>query len=117
LRHILSKIPDFHTCKGIPTEETRTQVSAIEIENWFLLLQGKCQNIPAHFLFNMDEMGHQSWADAHSHIVYVPFDHTNPTTPIATQRTGRRITLVAGIGLDGSYLKPLIIIPRKSIEN
>jgi hypothetical protein len=31
-------------------------------------------------------------------------------------RCGKRITLLACIGADGSYMKPLVIIPRKTVD-
>jgi hypothetical protein len=62
----------------------------------------------------MDEMGHQEWADRQDQACYVSSSHSEAQVYFPVPRTGKRITLVACIASDGSYLKLLILIPRKS---
>jgi hypothetical protein len=69
---------------------------------------------PAHFVFSMDEMGHQDWADRTEKTCLVPAYHPTKYVYIPVSRTGKRITQMAAIAADGSVWKPEIIIPRKT---
>jgi hypothetical protein len=95
-------------------EESWTQVTMEQIETHFINLQVRTDGIPAHFIFNVDEMGHSDWADRQNRIVWITSEFGKSTISIPMARSGRRITLVACIALDGSYLKPMFVIPRKS---
>jgi hypothetical protein len=64
----------------------------------------------------MDEMGHQEWADRHNKICYVPSVHSEEHVYVPVSRLGKRIALVASVAADGSYLKPFVIIPRKTVD-
>jgi hypothetical protein len=65
----------------------------------------------------MDEMGHQDWADAHDTICVVPRDIPDDEVFYPVSRTGKRITLIACIAGDGSYIRPCLIIPRKTFDD
>jgi hypothetical protein len=65
----------------------------------------------------MDEMGHQDWADRQDKLCFVPVAHQGDVVYVAVPRTGKRITIVTGIAADGSYVKPLVVIPRKTVDD
>jgi hypothetical protein len=44
-------------------EDHRVAVTPEQIQHFFLEEINPFDGIPAHFLMNMDEMGHQDWAD------------------------------------------------------
>jgi hypothetical protein len=46
--------------------------------------------VPAHFIFNMDEMGHQTWADAREITCFVSSKYEEITIPYPVSRTGQR---------------------------
>jgi hypothetical protein len=69
-----------------------------------------------HFVINMDEMGHQDWADRQTKTWYVSSEVKENYVYVPVSRTGRRITLVACIAADGSSIKALVIIPRKTVD-
>jgi hypothetical protein len=117
LHHVLSKLDRFTTVVAHPMEEKRIYVTDEAIIQYFCLFSQLLNGVPAHFIFNMDEMGHQEFADANDKIVFVLIDYPDRSIPYPVPRTGRRITLVAAIGLDGSYLWPMIIVPRKTIDD
>jgi hypothetical protein len=117
IHHILSKLDRFKTVVAHPMEESRVQVTTEQIIQYLCFLAQQLNGVPAHFIFNMDEMGHQEFADANDKIVFVPIEYTGNSISYPVSRTGRRITLVAAIGLDGSYLRPMIIVPRKTIDD
>jgi hypothetical protein len=72
--------------------------------------------VPTHFVFNMDEMGHQDWADRTEKTCLVLADHPTKQFNVPVSWTGKRITLMTAIAADGSVLKPEIIIPRKIVD-
>jgi hypothetical protein len=69
-----------------------------------------------HFVFNMDEMGHQDWADRRIKTCYVSLEVKENQVYVPVSCAGKRITLVACIAANGSYLKPMIVIPRKTVD-
>jgi hypothetical protein len=116
MRHILARVTEIKRVTAIPMDDKRVAVSIEAIRDHFARLCATVSGAPAHFVFNMDEMGHQTWADAPNKKCYVPTTHPGHEVPYPVPRTGKRITLVACVAADGSFLKPTIIIPRKTID-
>jgi hypothetical protein len=98
-------------------EERRLQVAHEDVEAYFGRLDEALQDVPAHFVYNMDEMGHQEWADRPEKVCYVPTSHPQAHAYFPVPRTGKRITLVACVAANGSFLKPLIVVPRKTDDS
>lgn len=72
--------------------------------------------IPSYFVFNVDEEGHDEYVDAKKkELLVVPKDNTQ-TLYYPVKRRDDHTTFVACIAADGSYLKPLIVVKRKTIE-
>jgi hypothetical protein len=72
--------------------------------------------VPAHFVFNMGEMGHQDSADRRIKTCYVSSKVKENQVYVPVSRAGKRITLVACIAANGSSLKPMIVIPRNTVN-
>jgi hypothetical protein len=64
----------------------------------------------------MDEMGHQEYADAKPKTCVVP-SHVEAKSHYSVSRRGKRITLIACVSADGSYVTPALIIPRATYED
>jgi hypothetical protein len=59
LWHLLGRDAQIRTCHGIPIEEPRLNVTP-EADMAFLQhVMEVIQGVPAHFVFNMNEIGHQ----------------------------------------------------------
>jgi hypothetical protein len=116
LMHMLRREPRLRSCHGIPMEEARVDVTAEVIWDFFRRAMEVVEGVPAHFVFNMDEMGHQDWADRKVVTCIVPASHVEKQVNVPVSRAGKRITLMASIAADGSALKPEIIIPRKTVD-
>jgi hypothetical protein len=97
-------------------EATKVAVTSEQIENFFREASRIIEGVPAYFIFNMDEMGHQEWADRKEIICVVPKFHEEDHVDFPVMRTGKRITLIACIALDGSLLRSTIIVPRKTVD-
>jgi hypothetical protein len=65
----------------------------------------------------MDEMGHQVWSDAIDTVCFVPNDENLSVVYYPVAREGKRITLIACIAADGSYMRPALILARKTFED
>jgi hypothetical protein len=117
LRHILRREEKIKAVEGVPMEETRVFADHDEIVRYLTELAELIIDVPAYFVFNMDEMGHQDWADRQVSVVYVPSEEPNDQIPIPIDRGGKRLTLVATIAADGSALKPMIIVERHTCDS
>jgi hypothetical protein len=117
LYHALTRDPRVRSCQAQPIDEKRLQVDDAAIRDYFGVLFATVSGAPAHFVFNMDEMGHQSWADAQKTVCFVPADFQEPVVHYPVSRTGKRITLVACIAADGSFLRPCLVISRKTFDD
>jgi hypothetical protein len=80
------------------------------------MLGDAIDDMPATFLWNMDEIGHSDSADAHQEAVYVPSDIAAGHVPLPVSRAEKRITLVGGDWLDGSLMKPMVVISRHTVD-
>jgi hypothetical protein len=116
IRYLLHRNPRVEACCGWPTEEGRLAVSPEDIEAYFHQLVELVDAIPVHFVFNIDELGHQPWADRSEEICYVPSEHSDNEIAFPVPRSDKRITLVGCIGACGAFVKPVIVIPRQIID-
>lgn len=114
---IAKKDPRIRSCTAIAMENVRLAVSQEDIDNHFEYLRDTIDHVPAHFVFNMDEMGHQPWADALAITCFVPAEYPDQTVHYPVSRQGKRVTLIACIAADGSVLRPAVIIPRKTYDD
>jgi hypothetical protein len=61
LYYLRTRDPRIKTCWGKPIDERRMKVINEAISTYFVLLMSTASGTSAHFVFNMGEMGHQSW--------------------------------------------------------
>jgi hypothetical protein len=115
--HMLHRDERIRTCDARPMEEARLQVTDQEIIDYFGQLYSMVNGIPAHFVANMDEMGHQPFADAKTLRCFVSSEFEGPFVRYPVSRVGKRITLIAAVFADGSCLKPTLIIPRATYDD
>jgi hypothetical protein len=117
LYHALTRDSRIRPCKAEPIDERRAQVSDDAIREYFSTLFTTVSGAPAHFVFNMDEMGHQTWADAQQTVCFVPVDFEDSIVHYPVPRTGKRVTLIACIAADGSFIRPCLVISRKTFDD
>jgi hypothetical protein len=63
--HWLQREPRIKSCRGVPMEDHRIAVTPDAILDYFQRAIATIDGVPAHFVFNLHEMGHQEWADRH----------------------------------------------------
>jgi hypothetical protein len=117
LHHILANDPRIRSFPALPMESNRLEVTGEQVTNYFSHLFQTISGAPCHFVFNMDEMGHQDWADAKETVCYGSADSTEDRLYYPVPRTGKRITLIACIAADGSFLRPALVIARKTFDD
>ena len=71
-------------------------------------------DLPANLVANLDDMGYAEYSDVNSMKIVIPEWAKEGNIPM--ERMKKRITILHCIFADGSYLKPLIVVPRKTIE-
>lgn len=67
-------------------------------------------------ILDIDESGYQSMVDSRKINCVVPLDFPEQTINVPVDAKEKRSTLLAGIFADGTYLKPTIVVPRKTVE-
>ena len=72
-------------------------------------------NVPPAFVFNVDESGFIDYIDMHDEIVIVPFN-APPGTVKSAERNSKRSTMIGTISIDGTKLKPYIVLTNKTCE-
>jgi hypothetical protein len=117
MAHIIADHPQLECQWATPMDGQRMAVTDEQVIAYLTELHNAVSGVPAHFVFNMDEMGHQEAADAKQKKCVVPSGLGDRMINYAISRQGKRITLIACVGADGSYIRPCVIIPRVTIEN
>ena len=117
LRHICRGIDEVKTVRGIPMEQQRVSASNDDIMKYYDLLNAMIQQIPGSFIFNVDESGCCDWTDAHEVKVLVPQWYEDSNIKIPVDRNSMRATIVGCIAADGTCMKPLVLLPRKTIDS
>jgi hypothetical protein len=97
-------------------EKGRVDLTTKQIAEFFASLITAIDGVPAHFVLNMDETGRQNWAGRQVQTCYVPATVEEQQVHMPVCRAGKRITLIACIAADCSYLKRTVIIPRKTVD-
>ena len=111
----LAKI-EYKSVKGTPMEENRFYCNPDKILFYYHTLMSfvNSNNIPSALCLNFDEEGHEPFSDAKKDNIIVPLNSDAHYFPVARKRS--RTTFLASIAADGTYLKPLLVTKRKTIE-
>ena len=118
LRSFLSRMGIFRTVTGIAMEDSRNFCDEDEIDSYLQRLEQvlRVAEVPAAFIMNIDEAGFAEYVDKHNSVRIVPASYTQKTIPVPVSRAEKRASLLAGICADGDTLKPMVIVPRDTME-
>jgi len=106
----------FKLKKAKPIEEDRYECQLDEIMEYYQKLSELLTEIPCGFCYNLDESGIQRYVDAKDTFLVVPDDFPDEELTFPVYRSCKRITLLHCISTDGTRVKPLFVLPRKTIE-
>jgi hypothetical protein len=114
--HLIRQMPDLKTVDKIPTETARVIAEPAVIDAYYTKIAEDIDGVPREFVLHMDETGFADDVDATKERVIVPATYRHATIPVPVDRNMKRPTMVAGVIVDGTALKPMIIVPRVTIE-
>jgi hypothetical protein len=107
--------PELRLTKGIPMEKQRVKCDITEIHSSFTSLTENVNGVPSPFVVDLDESGFLDWVDRRERSVIVPSTCRDEKIGIPIDRATKRTSLLC-IAADGTWLKPLLILPRKTIQ-
>lgn len=113
-RKWINRSTAFCTVEAEPMDQKRLEVSHDQIVSYFDNLREALTGVPAALVFNLDESGFQQFVDARDKVVIV--EKGSQQHHFAVNRSERRATFLATVSADGQHVKPLIILPRATVE-
>ena len=117
IRAIIRKMPEYTSVKAKPLETNRYECEYQVILEFYELLAEVLEGVPIGWLFNLDETGQQDFVDSRELCVVVPSNSESAEHAVyKVDRNGKRCTALHCISSDGKFLKPLFILPRKTID-
>lgn len=117
IRNYIISSEKFRIIDGEPQDIERVNVQLEALDAYYAKLEQEVNGVPASLVFNMDEAGQDEYIDTHSMKVIVPITYTSATIKIPVRRSVKRSTVIHCICCDGTYPKPLVIIPRKTLDS
>ena len=108
----------MRTVIGEPVEDVRVFARTSEIRRYLERISEiiSVAHIPSAFVVNIDESGFEEFVDTRKRTCIVPAKYELNSIPIPVSRKEKRATLLAGICADGTGLKPMVILPRTTID-
>jgi hypothetical protein len=116
IAQIVKKMPGLKTVKEILMEKTRAVADENAIDAHSESISRLFPGISRAFLVNSDESGFANSTDQRPESVMVLADYSLDRIYLPADGSLDRSTLVAAIAADGIDLKPLMIVPRLTIE-
>lgn len=117
IHNYIKQSKKFKIIEGIPMHDKRCSINEDDLNTYFEQLKVAVNGTPVSLIYNMDEAGEDEYVDSFSMMVIVPISYDKSTIPLPVRRQSKRSTLVHCICADGTYLKPLVIIPRKTVDS
>lgn len=117
IRRLIHESENFKLVTGEPMEEARANISNEVIDAYFHELKEKLRYVPVSLVYNIDEAGEDDFVDTHAFQVIVNKEYESSRISIPVRRETKRATLIHCISADGLSLKPLLIIPRKTVDS
>ena len=104
---------------AVPIEENRYYCQDDKIDMHFEELQAFtiANDIPSSFVFNLDEEGHEEFSDAKKEKIVIKKgkrDKKKLFYPVSRKQD--HATFLACIAADGTYLQPMLVAQRSTIE-
>ena len=117
IRTTLHRSKKYKIAIASPMEQARYECSDEAIKEYYSILKKKVTGIPVGWCFNIDETGEQDFVDAQEISVVVPFETDIKDLEYPVSRNGKRSTLIHCICSDGTFLRPLFVLPRKTLDS
>ena len=115
LRKWIQKHTAFAVTLSKPMEQERLQLKEEDIVLYYNKLEEAVRDVPSGLILNLDESGFAKYADARDEAVVLPKECDWRHYPVT--RREKRATFLLTVSADGRCLKPLLIVPRSTLES
>ena len=110
----LTKKYNYNVVLAEPMEEERVMYDESAVQEYIKEVSIKIIGVRRGFLFNCDESGESDFVDARKTFVICD-DNTYHGAFIPVSRAARKLTVLHTIASDGEWIKPLFVVPRKTL--
>ena len=114
LRKWINSSTRFKTVRSRPMEDTRLRTTTEQLAHYFEELSHAIDDVPSALIFNLDESGFQRFIDAKHETIVVPEGGQERYHSVS--RREKRATFLLTVAADGRTVRPLLIVPRLTIE-
>ena len=116
LRKGLTRRGTVKHIEALPMQASRLNLADQDVQNFTTETERRLAQVPAAFLFNMDETGINECANATRKRVVVHSDFQGTQTRYPVARNTTHATLVACITADGTAIRPLVIVTHRTVR-
>ena len=102
---------------AVPIEDARLSVDQNDVINSFQILEEIKNYIHPSLVYNLDETGFTPSSLSKDYKAIIPNEFQNKPNYYKINRSGKNITALVTISLDGDLLPPFIILPSKTIPD
>ena len=116
LRKAFKRRKQFKVIEASPVNASRLHVDDEKVQHFHTTAEALLHDVPAAFVFNMDETGINEYANAKKKQVVVDTNFPGETTEYPVERNTNSSTLVACIAADGTGIPPLLVVKHRTIR-
>ena len=114
LRMALKRRKSVKFITAIPIQACRLRLDDASVQRFLARTEALIRNIPAAFMFNMDETGINPLANAKKQRVVVHRGFPGRQTRYPVERNMAHSTVAACIAADGTAIKPLVVVTHRT---
>jgi hypothetical protein len=85
--HVMGRCPCLKNLTEVPMKPEQVEMDFSEIEQFYEDLESEVTEIPPVMVFNLDETGHQDWADRKDIRVVVPVSYEGISIHVPCDRS------------------------------
>ena len=116
LRKALKRRKTVKLIKADPMKAARLNLDSEKVQRYMAETEVRLRNVPAYFVFNMDETGINARADAKTKKVVVHSGFPGNRTHYPIPRDPGHSTVAACISAQGDAIQPLVIVKHRTIR-
>ena len=116
VRKGLKRRDAFKIIEASPVNACRLRIDDEKVLRFHQTTEALLRDVPAAFVFNMDETGINEYANAKKKQVVVPKSDPREKMDYPVERNTKSSTLVACIAADGTGIPPLLVVKHRTFR-
>ena len=116
LRKAFKRRKQFKVIEASPVNASRLRIDDEKVQQFHATAEALLHDVPAAFVFNMDETYINEYANAKKKKVVVDMNFPGETTEYPVEQNTNSSTLVACIAADGTGIPPLLVVKHRTIR-